>query len=91
MAGLATRLAAAGAAFAMGVAAFVAHQAHPWSMETAVTAFFNKTSDNFFSKEPALLYFIPFVALVFTGAGLFSLDAMLWRRRAKGQAAWIRE
>ena len=31
------------------------------------------------SKEPALLFLVPFLALVFTGAGRFSLDGLIWR------------
>jgi putative oxidoreductase len=80
--GLATRYAAAALAFAMGVAAFVAHGNDPWSMETAVKAYFAKESETFSSKEPALLYLIPFLALVFTGAGRYSLDAWIGARRA---------
>jgi uncharacterized membrane protein YphA (DoxX/SURF4 family) len=33
------------------------------------------------SKEPALLYLIPFLALTFTGAGRFSIDGLLASRR----------
>jgi putative oxidoreductase len=69
--GLATRFAAAAVAFAMGVAAFVAHGGDPWTMESGAK-----------SKEPALLYLIPFLALVFTGAGRYSLDAWIGTRRA---------
>jgi len=65
--GLATRLAALPAAFAMGVAAFMVLAGDPWA-----------------EKELALLYMAPFLALVLTGAGRFSLDARLagGRRRA---------
>src|SRR5688572_6632758 len=54
--GLATRFAAIPIVFAMGVAAFVAHGADPWSSETAAKAFFAGTSKVWFSKEPALLF-----------------------------------
>ena len=80
--GLATRFAAAALAFAMAVAAFVQHGSDPWSMETAVKAYMAKESPTFSSKEPALLYMIPFLALVFTGAGRYSLDAWIGARRA---------
>ena len=71
--GLATRFAAAAIVFTMGVAAFVVHAADPWTMGDGL------------SKEPALLYLVGFLTLVFTGAGAFSLDAALVRRRARGQ------
>lgn len=79
--GLGTRFAAAPVVFSMGVAALVAHQHDPWSMETAANAFFAGTSKVWFSKEPAMLFLIPFLALIFTGAGGFSIDALLCGRR----------
>jgi len=69
MIGLFTRLAAIGPVFAMGVAAFVFHADDPWFMGEGPA-----------SKEPALLFLIPFLALVFTGAGCISLDALIFRR-----------
>ncbi|MCC6673392.1 MAG: DoxX family protein [Planctomycetes bacterium] len=74
--GLLTRLAAVPVAFTMGVAAFLVHTNDPWMMHAAGA-----------SKEPALLFLSAFLALAFTGAGRFSLDAVLgprWRAR-KGQ------
>src|SRR5262245_4715396 len=62
MVGFATRFAAAPVVFAMGVAAFVVHAADPWTMGQGPA-----------SKEPALLFLIPFLALIFTGAGRFSV------------------
>ena len=35
----------------------------------------------FLSLFPALLFLIPFLALIFTGAGKFSIDGMICRRR----------
>jgi putative oxidoreductase len=67
--GLFTRLAAVPVAFAMGVAAFVAHANDPW-FNTGMGA----------AKEGALMFMIPFLALVFTGPGQFSLDHLLWSR-----------
>jgi putative oxidoreductase len=67
--GLATRVAAAPVVFTMGVAAFVVHANDPWTM-TGTGG----------SKEPALLFLFPFLALIFTGPGRFSLDALLWPR-----------
>ena len=64
--GLATRFAAAPVVFTMAIAAFVVHASDPWTMQAQGA-----------SKEPALLYLIPMLALIFTGAGRFSLDATL--------------
>jgi putative oxidoreductase len=80
MIGFFTRLAAIPVVVAMGVAAFWAHAADPWSMETAAIRFMNKAAESWASKEPALLYMIPFLALIFTGAGRFSIDGLIWRR-----------
>jgi putative oxidoreductase len=82
MVGLFTRFAAVPPVIAMAVAALVVHAPHPWSAETAAMAFFAGTSEVWFSKEPALVYLFPFLCLVFTGAGRFSLDAWLERRRS---------
>ncbi len=78
--GLATRFAAVPVVFAMAVAAFVAHASDPWSMERAAMRFFAGESKSWASKEPALMFLIPFLALIFTGAGRFSLDHLLARR-----------
>lgn len=75
MIGLATRLAAVPTAITMAVAAFVVHANDPWTMGGGA------------SKEPALLYLIPFLALIFTGPGRLSIDAWIagrWRSR-RGQ------
>jgi len=79
--GLGTRFAAVPVVFSMGVAAFVAHANDPLSAETAALAFFAGTSKTWFSKEPALLFLIPFLALAFTGAGALSVDEWIRRRR----------
>lgn len=83
MVGLATRIAAAPVVIAMAVAAFVAHANDPWSMGQAAQAFFSGESTTWFSKEPALLFLISFLALMFTGAGSFSLDAFLQARHRR--------
>jgi putative oxidoreductase len=75
--GIATRFAAIPLAFTMAVAAFVVHAGDPWTMSAQGA-----------SKEPALLFFFPFVALFFLGGGRFALDAWFWqwleaRRAAK--------
>ncbi len=74
MLGFATRLAAFGIAFTMGVAAFVAHANDPWLMGPGVAV----------SKQPALMFLVPFLALVFTGAGMYSVDAYLFGRKGRG-------
>ena len=79
--GLATRLAAVPVVISMSVAAFVIHAGDPWTMEAAAMAFFSGVSKTWFSKEPALLYLIPFLSLVFTGGGKFSLDGLIAMRR----------
>jgi len=76
---VATRFAAAPVVFTMIVAAFVVHGSDPWTMGAGA------------SKEPALLFAFVFLALIFTGAGKFSVDGLLWpayrKRRQKKKAA----
>lgn len=43
--------------------------------------------DPWAKKEFALIYLVPFAALLFTGAGPFSLDALLWRRLTRSASA----
>lgn len=72
--GLATRPAAFILAFTMIVAAFNIHASGPWFIGGDPGA-----------KEPALLYLIPAIAILLTGAGSFSLDAGIYKegRRRK--------
>jgi putative oxidoreductase len=79
--GLATRLAAVPVVISMAVAAFVIHAGDPWTMGAAANAFFSGASKTWFSKEPALLYLIPFLSLVFTGGGRLSIDGLIAMRR----------
>jgi putative oxidoreductase len=79
--GLGTRFAAVPVVFAMGVAAFVAHGRDPWTMEAAAKLFFAGQTKMMLAKEPALMYLTGFLALAFTGAGRFSLDALISARR----------
>lgn len=79
--GLGTRLAAIPVIVTMAVAAFVAHGSDPWTMQAAAEAFFSGASKSWASKEPALMFLVPFLALVFTGAGEYSLDALIAKRR----------
>lgn len=65
--GVATRPAAFMLGFTMVVAAFHTHHGAPWFMGPGVEA----------SKEPALLYLIPMIAVILTGAGSFSIDAII--------------
>jgi putative oxidoreductase len=69
--GLATRPAAFVLGFTMVVASFQVLGGAPWFLSPGVEA----------SKEPALLYLIPMIALIFSGAGAFSLDAALYREK----------
>lgn len=66
--GLGTRFAAFILGFAMVVAAFDVGGSWPW--------FALPPGE---SKEPALLYLVPMVVLILTGAGATSLDAALYR------------
>jgi putative oxidoreductase len=86
MAGLATRLAAIPVVINMAVAISTAHAKDPWSSQTAYELFSKGLAKSAASKEPALMYLIPFLALVFTGAGAFSLDALFLGRRKKKAA-----
>jgi putative oxidoreductase len=88
MFGFASLIAAAVIASSMSVAAFVAHGADPWTMEQGYLLFMTGASKSWASKEPALLYLIPFLTLIITGAGRFSIDGLLWpnlHERRKGR------
>ncbi|HTL51788.1 MAG TPA: DoxX family protein [Planctomycetota bacterium] len=78
MAGLATRIAAAVVVFSMGVAVFVAHATNPWTMEEGFKQFMAHLTPMPISREPAMMYLIPFLALAVAGAGRLSLDAIVW-------------
>ncbi len=81
MVGLATRLAAVPVVIGMAVAAFVAHGSNPWTMGEGARLFLSGEAKSWASKEPALLFLIPFLALIFTGPGGFSMDALVGSRR----------
>lgn len=72
--GLATRPAAFILGFTMVVAAFNIHASGPWFLGGAPGP-----------KEPALLYLIPALAILLTGAGQYSFDANILKegRRKK--------
>lgn len=80
MMGLLTRLAAVTVVISMSVAAFVAHGSDPWTMDEAARLFMAGQTEFPVSKEPALVYLAVFLTLVFTGAGKFSLDALICPR-----------
>ena len=67
MLGLATRLAVLPLVFTMAVAALLIHGSDPLFMGGGA------------SQEPALIYLTAFGLLFFTGAGCFSLDALIKR------------
>lgn len=83
MIGLGTRFAAVPPVIAMAVAAFVAHGGDPWTMEGGYILFTSGASESWASKEPAFLFLVPFLALIFTGAGRFSLDHLIGRGRRR--------
>lgn len=68
--GLMTRPVAFALTFNMAVAAFIAHGKDPLLLKSGMPA-----------KELALLFLLPFLMFFFTGAGRFSLDALLRRTR----------
>lgn len=84
--GLTTRLAAVPIVFGMAVAAFVAMDSAPWTMGEAARLFFAGETDFPMAKEMPLLFLIPFLALIFTGPGALSLDALIASRRRGGRA-----
>lgn len=87
MLGAATRLAAIPPVLGMAVAAFVAHGGDPWTAGGGAQLFMSGASQSWASKEPALLFLIAFLALAFTGAGRFSVDALVRQRRRASRAS----
>lgn len=69
--GLATRPAAFVLGFTMLVAAFHVHGGDPFFMGGGA------------AKEPALLYFVPCLALVLAGAGGWSLDRSIYQEKKR--------
>ena len=57
----------------------------PLIVTMAVAGFMIHAADPFDSKEKAFLFLTAFVALLFTGPGMFSVDA-LWTRRRQRKA-----
>jgi putative oxidoreductase len=83
MVGFGTRWFAIPVVIAMGVAAFVAHGADPWTMGEAAQRFFSGASKSWASKQPALMFLIAFLTLIFTGAGPISIDHILASRKGR--------
>lgn len=71
--GIATRPAAFLLGFTMVVAAFHVHGAHPMF----------PGPDSPMSKEPALLYLVAMISLIFSGGGAFSFDSQLYFERVR--------
>lgn len=69
-------------AIAVALGLFTRFAAVPLVITMGVAAFIVHADDPFSKKELALLYGIPFLALVLTGPGDYSLDRLL-RRRSK--------
>jgi putative oxidoreductase len=84
MIGLATRVAAVPIVFAMAVAAFVAHANDPWTAAEGARLFRDGEATSWASRQPALMFLVVVLSLIFTGAGRFSIDALIrwrpWRR-----------
>ena len=74
--GMATRPAAAVLVFTMAVA-FLVHEGAPWFIGPDVDV----------AKEPALLYLIPALVLLVTGAGDKSMDALIMKPKRRSKYA----
>lgn len=85
--GLLTRLAAVPLVIAMAVAALVAHAGDPWTADQAAQLFMAGETDFPASRQPAMMFLLVFLALVFTGPGRFAIDALIHRRRAHDPSA----
>jgi hypothetical protein len=79
----------------MLVAAFTAHRADPLFLKDAVTTTTERTDASGQTvrverrggtKEPALLYFIPALLFLGTGAGRYGIDPLI-RGRRRGERA----
>jgi len=68
------------AAVVLGVATRVA--AGPIVIFMLVAAFIQNGAESFSEKELALVYLVPFAALMLTGGGHYALDTMILRGRA---------
>ena len=82
MAGALTRLACVPLVVTMLVAAFVAHGSDPWTMAEGRRLFVADEAASWASKQPALMYMFVFLGLIFTGAGRFAVDSLIFRRKS---------
>jgi putative oxidoreductase len=79
--GLGTRIAAAFAAFSMGVAAFMRHRAHEHLLVVlGLRQASAETLEAWGDPEGALLYLGAFLVVLALGPGRFALDALVGRR-----------
>ena len=81
--GLLTRVAAVPVVIAMAVAAFVVHANDPWTLGGGAALFQAGEAETWASREPAVLFLTAFLTLVFTGPGMFAIDALIWSRRRR--------
>lgn len=84
--GVATRMACIPLIFTMCVAAFVVHSKDPWTMSKGAELFMSGAAKSWSSKQPALMFAAVFLALLLTGPGRVSVDAIVWPRLRRGQA-----
>lgn len=71
--GIATRPSAFLLAFTMVVGAFSVHQPDPWFLRPGVVQ----------AKELAMLYLIPMLVLIISGAGAWSADAAIYEEKRR--------
>jgi putative oxidoreductase len=57
--------------------------AFPLAVAMGVAGFIHHAADPWMKKELAFVYLVAFIALMFTGGGPLSLDALLFRRKRK--------
>ena len=53
----------------------------PLLITMLVAALIIHAEDPWARKELALLYAVPAIALIFTGAGRFSIDGLIWKKK----------
>lgn len=80
MLGLGTRFAAIPVVIGMGVAALVAHGGDPWTSGEGARLFMSGQAQSWASKEPAMVFLVAFLGFAFTGAGRYSVDALIGPR-----------
>ena len=85
--GVATRMACIPLIFTMCIAAFVVHGKDPWTMSKGAELFMSGASKSWGSKEPALLFATVYAALLLTGPGRLSVDALVWPWLRKGKTS----